>query len=133
MSNRQIGGEPPTRARVLVVDDNSLNQKLMRAVLAEHGYDTRFVSSAEEVEPLLPGWRPELILLDVQLPGMNGLELAQRLKADPRTRSIRIVILTACAMTEEKDLARAAGCDEYISKPIDTRTLPGLIERCLNS
>jgi two-component system, cell cycle response regulator DivK len=133
MKTMQIASNLAARARILVVDDNSLNRKLMRLVLPEHGYDTRFASSAEEVAPLLSDWRPELILLDLQLSGMDGLELARRLKADPATSGIRIVILTACAMPEEKEAAVAVGCDGYLTKPIDTRTLPDLLAQCLSS
>jgi two-component system, cell cycle response regulator DivK len=121
------------KARILVVDDNPLNLKLLRLVLGGPQYDTRFVVSAEQVEPLLASWRPDLILMDMQLPGASGLDLTRRLKQDPTTKHIQIIILTACAMQAEEETALSVGCDGYLTKPLDTRTLPGLIARCLDS
>jgi len=87
---------------------------------------------AEEAITILEDFRPRLILMDLQMPGMNGFELARRLKGDAATRDIVIVALTAYAMKGDEERAREAGCDGYVSKPIDTRTLPALVARHLS-
>jgi len=107
---------------ILVVEDNEANQMLVRAVLELEGYRVVLAGSASEVlERLQESW-PDLILMDVQLPGEDGLSLTRRLKADPATAAIPVVALTAHAMTGDRELAMNAGCAGYISKPIDTRT-----------
>jgi two-component system cell cycle response regulator DivK len=113
-----MAGEP-----ILVVDDTPVNLKLTRIVLANEGYKVQTAGTAEEALELLRGYRPALILADIQLPGMDGLEMTRRLKSDPQTRDITIVALTAFAMKGDEQKAREAGCDGYITKPIDTRTL----------
>ena len=112
---------------VLIVDDNLANLKLVRILLAAEGYDVRTATDAQEAMDVIRGARPRLILMDIQLPGMDGLELTRRLRADPRTRDTLIVALTAYAMRGDEQRAREAGCDGYIPKPIDTRALPGVI------
>jgi CheY-like chemotaxis protein len=112
---------------ILIVDDNQVNLKLVRVVLAGEGYDVRTAADADEALGALRQWRPRLILMDLQLPGMDGLELTRRLKADPATRDIVIVAITAYAMKGDEQKALAAGCDGYITKPIDTRALPQVI------
>jgi CheY-like chemotaxis protein len=109
---------------VLIVDDNPQNLKLAKLLLITEGYDARVAVDAEQALTLLEEFTPRLILMDIQLPGMDGLELTRRLKAAPETRGIVIVALTAYAMKGDEDKARAAGCDGYIAKPIDVRTLP---------
>jgi two-component system, cell cycle response regulator DivK len=81
----------------------------------------------EEALKVLDDFEPQIILMDVQLPGMDGLELTRRLKADPHRRGIVIIALTAYAMKGDEEKARAAGADGYLSKPVDTRTLPASI------
>src|SRR5690349_254339 len=112
---------------ILIVDDNAANLKLARVLLTVEGYQVRVASDAEQALRLLEGYRPQLILMDIQLPGMDGLELTRRLKADPETRDIVIIALTAYAMKGDDERARAAGCDGYVSKPIDTRSLPQVL------
>jgi two-component system cell cycle response regulator DivK len=112
---------------ILIVDDNALNLKLTRILLAGEGYDVRTAANAEEALETLRSFRPALILMDLQLPGMDGLTLTRQLKADPTMRVIIILALTAYAMTSDEQKARDAGCDGYIAKPIDTRTLPALV------
>ena len=109
---------------ILIVDDNPMNLKLIEALLKMEGYEVRSAPNAETALLQLARWRPELILMDLQLPGMDGLELTRRLKADPVTRDIVIVAITAYAMKGDEQRAREAGCDGYIPKPIDTRALP---------
>lgn len=115
-------GEP-----ILIVDDNPTNLKLARVLLTSEGYTVRVASEAEEALAVLRTFRPRLILMDLQLPGMDGLELTRRLKADPETRDILIIALTAYAMKGDDERAQAEGCDGYVTKPIDTRTLPKVI------
>jgi two-component system, cell cycle response regulator DivK len=110
-----MAGEP-----ILIVDDNPLNLKLIRVLLRAEGYDVRTCGDAEEALVALGEFRPAVILMDIQLPGIDGLELTRRLKADPDTRDIMIIALTAYAMKGDEQKARAAGCDGYLTKPIDT-------------
>jgi two-component system, cell cycle response regulator DivK len=117
-----MAGEP-----ILIVDDNPQNLKLARVLLASEGYLVRTATHAEEAVRVLEGFTPRVILMDVQLPGMDGLELTRRLKADPLRRGILIIALTAYAMKGDREKAMAAGCDDYVSKPIDTNALPRLI------
>src|ERR1700756_1965316 len=112
---------------VLIVDDNMVNLNLACVLLEEAGYHVKTAVDAEEALRILPGYHPRLILMDLQLPGMDGLELTRRLKADPATQDILILALTAYAMKGDEQKALAAGCDGYISKPIDTRTLPSVL------
>src|ERR1035437_5445593 len=111
-------------AKILVVDDNPINLKLVSDVLAFEGHDILAAVDAEEAQIVLAGTLPDLILMDIALPGMDGLTLTRKLKAEERTRSIRIVALTAFAMIGDDQKAFDAGCDGYITKPIDTRKLP---------
>ena len=115
------------RERILIVDDNAQNLKLSRVLLSRYGYELRTAQDAEEALAVLETFTPRLILLDLQLPGMDGFELARRLKADPRTNQIVILAVTAYAMKGDAERAQAAGCDGYVTKPIDTKTLPGVI------
>jgi two-component system cell cycle response regulator DivK len=117
-----VAGEP-----ILIVDDNAQNLKLARVVLVGAGYDVRTAVDAEAALQVLAAWRPRLILMDLQLPGMDGLELTRRLKADPATRDIVIVALTAYAMKGDDAKALAAGCDGYVTKPIDIDTLARVV------
>jgi CheY-like chemotaxis protein len=112
---------------ILVVDDNAMNLKLARVVLEAEGYDVQVARDAAEAQASLAGRVPRLILMDLQLPGMDGLELTRRIKADPATRAIPVVAMTAYAMKGDEEKARAAGCDGYLSKPIDTRTFPASV------
>lgn len=112
---------------ILVVDDNPQNLKLIRVLLAGEGYDVRVAVHAEEALEVLKTFAPHLILMDIQLPGMDGLELTRRLKLDPRRAHIAVLALTAYAMKSDEERALLAGCDGYIAKPIDIETLPSVI------
>jgi CheY-like chemotaxis protein len=116
---------------ILVVDDNLANARLVSYLLERKGYLVRTAVDARDALATLDEFQPELILMDIQLPGMDGLALARTLKADPRRRHIAIVALTAYAMKGDEERAKEAGCDGYVSKPIDTRTLPGLVSEIL--
>ena len=117
-----MAGEP-----ILIVDDNPVNLKLARVLLLTEGYEVRTAGHAEEALAVLQSFQARLVLMDIQLPGMDGLELTRRLKADPATRGTIIVALTAYAMKGDEEKALAAGCDGYVSKPIDVRTLPNIV------
>lgn len=122
-----------TGARILVVDDNPTNLKLVSDVLGFEGYQIVQASDAETAEEIVRSAPPDLILMDIALPGMDGLTLTRKLKAAESTRHIIIVALTAFAMKGDDAKAREAGCDGYITKPIDTRALPRAVATHLGS
>src|SRR5579859_2815379 len=95
---------------VVVVDDNPINLKLLRVVLTEEGYDVRTAQDAEEAMALLQKFHPQVILMDLQLPGMDGLELTRKLKAAPETQDIIVIAVTSYAMKGDHERALAAGC-----------------------
>jgi CheY-like chemotaxis protein len=109
---------------ILIVDDNPINLKLARSVLEIEGYQVDAAIDAEDALGYLERTSPDLILMDIALPGMDGLSLTRKLKADPRWRSIPVIALTAFAMLTDEKQALEAGCDGYLTKPIDTRQLP---------
>jgi two-component system cell cycle response regulator len=115
-----MSAPPAPDPLVLVVEDNPANLLLVQAVLKRSGYQLASARSAEEAESLLRSIRPYVILMDVRLPGEDGLSLTKRLKSDPATASIPIVALTAYAMRGDEQAALAAGCNGYLTKPIDT-------------
>jgi CheY-like chemotaxis protein len=117
---------------ILVVDDNPHNLKLARVLLSGEGYDVRTAGDAEEALAVLGSFSPRLVLMDLQLPGMDGLELTRRLKGDPACRDIVVIALTAHATKGAEAKALAAGCDGYIAKPIDTEALTELVARHLD-
>ena len=117
--------------RILIVDDNPTNLKLVAYLVKANGYEVATAIDAEAALQQIREHPPRLILMDLQLPGIDGLELTRRLKADPATRDIVIVAVTAYAMKGDQDKALAAGCDDYVTKPIDTRALPETIRRHL--
>lgn len=116
---------------VLVVDDNPTNLKLVAFLLTTNGYTVHVAGNAEEALAALQESVPRLILMDLQLPGMDGLTLTRKLKADPRTRDTFVVAFTAYAMRGDEQKALDAGCDAYITKPIDTRSLPAKLREYL--
>jgi CheY-like chemotaxis protein len=117
--------------RILIVDDNATNLKLVAYLMKANGYEVDTALEAEAALDAIARHRPDVILMDIQLPGIDGLELTRRLKADPGSRDIVIIAVTAYAMKGDLDKALAAGCDDYITKPIDTRSLPETIARHL--
>ena len=110
-------------ATILVVEDNSANQMLIDAVLQAGGFAVTVVSSAKEAAQSLARQRPDLILMDIQLPDQDGISFTKQLKADPKLASIPVVAVTAYAMSTDRQLILEAGCAGYIAKPFDTRTL----------
>jgi CheY-like chemotaxis protein len=109
-------------SHILIVDDSPTNLKLAAEVLALSGFAVSTATTAEEALAAIETLTPALVLMDIGLPGMDGLKLTRHLKSDPRYRELRIVALTAFAMRGDEQKAREAGCDGYITKPIDTRT-----------
>ena len=116
---------------VLVVEDNETNQMLTMAVLQRDGYRVRSAGSADDALAIIRSDRPDIILMDLQLPGQDGLTLTRALKVDPATAAIPVVAMTAHVMLGDEAQALAAGCAGYIAKPIDTRTLSGDVRRYL--
>lgn len=110
-------------ARVLVVEDNDMNMQLVEYLLEEGGYQIVKAASGEEALSIARGGDPvDLILMDIHLPGIDGLSVIREMKSDPKTGAIPILALTAHAMRGDKDRFLEAGCDGYISKPIDVKT-----------
>jgi DNA-binding response OmpR family regulator len=118
--------------QILIVDDTPVNLKLTRILLVNEGYKVLTAASAEEALELLRSYHPDLVLADIQLPGMDGLELTRHIKQDKDTRDITVIALTAFAMAGDERKAVEAGCDGYITKPIDTRSLGGRIRAILD-
>jgi two-component system, cell cycle response regulator DivK len=118
--------------QILVVDDTPVNLKLTRILLSHEGYDVRTASSGEEALDILESYHPRMVLADIQMPGMDGLEMTRRIKSDPRHRDILVVALTALAMQGDEQKALDAGCDGYITKPIERRALGNRIREYLH-
>lgn len=115
--------------KVLIVEDNSLSLELATTVLELAGHDVVQAESGEGVLELARDCRPDLILMDVSLPGKDGLEVTRELKADPELRAIPVVAVTAHAMAGDQERVLAAGCEGYLTKPIDTRTFAQDVQR----
>lgn len=118
---------------VLVVEDNKANMKLATLLLSHEGYEVLQADNAAEGLVLARERQPALILMDIQLPGMDGLEATRIIKADPATRDIKVIALTAFAMAGDEARIRAAGCDGYMAKPIDYRQFLVEVRRWLGS
>ena len=113
--------------QVLVVEDNDKNLKLVRDLLQLHGYETLEAMTAGDGVALAVEHHPDLVLMDIQLPDMDGREALKRLRADARTASIPVVAVTAFAMSNDRETFLAAGFDGYLPKPIDVRDFPDQI------
>ena len=109
---------------ILIVEDNPINLKLAKIILLAEKYDVRTATDADEALKVLTAFHPRLILMDLQLPGKNGLDFTRELKSDPRLKDIIIIALTAYAMKGDEEKAKAAGCDGYMTKPISAATFP---------
>ena len=125
-----MSAAPPPR--VLIVDDNAMNVDLVSYVLRADAMQVESAVDANEARARIAAQPPDLILMDIQLPGIDGLELTRRLKADPATQHIVILALTAYAMKGDEERMRAAGCDGYIAKPIDVATFAGQVREWLD-
>ena len=118
-------------AKILIVEDNAANMKLACLLLENAGHTTLTAVDAEIGLTLARSERPDLILMDIQLPGMDGLAATALLKRDPLTASIPVIALTAMAMKEDREKTRAAGCDAYIAKPLRYKELFAAIDELL--
>ena len=121
-----------TRRRILVVEDNPLNLKLVRDVLQFAEYDVIEAHSGEEALRTAEENPPDLVLMDLQLPGIDGTETLRRLREGPLKTDVPVVAVTALAMAEDRDRASRAGFDGYLEKPISPRALPGQVEHFLD-
>jgi CheY-like chemotaxis protein len=116
---------------ILIVEDNDNNRNLLRDILIFHGYEVTVASDGQEGVDLARKLRPDLILMDIQMPGLDGMTAGRILKGDPMTSGLKIIALTSFAMQGDREKFMAAGFDGYLSKPISTRELPGMINRWL--
>lgn len=119
--------------RLLIVDDNATNLKLITYLMRANGYEVGTAQDAESALHAIGLSRPDVILMDIQLPDIDGLALTRQLKSDPTTHDIVIIAVTAYAMKGDEQKAVTAGCDGYVTKPIDTRALPAAIAQHLAS
>lgn len=130
---RRAKGRPVTAPRVLVVDDCQVNIVIAQTVLLAENFDVETAADGLEAIQKVASFGPDLILMDVQMPGMDGIEVTRILKADLATRHIRIVAFTGYALRDDEAKMRAAGCDAYLSKPIDVRRFGGQVRTCLQT
>ena len=117
--------------KILIVEDNENNSSLFRDILNFHGYKVAVASDGQEGVALARELMPDLILMDIQMPGMDGMTAGRILKRDPATSGLKIVALTSFAMRGDQEKILAAGFDGFLSKPISTRELPGLVKQWL--
>lgn len=118
---------------VMVVEDNEKNRKLVRVVLKAKGYNVIEATTGEEALGILKHQMPDIILMDIQLPGIDGLTLVKKIKADAITKDIPIIAVTAYAMKGDEQKFLETGCDAYVSKPINTQELPLVIEKYIKN
>jgi len=124
--------DPRTRKRVLIVEDNDLNMKLFNDLLVAHGYGTLQTKDGTEALALARQYRPDLILMDIQLPEVSGLQVTQWIKSDDVLRSIPVIAVTAFAMKGDEEKIRDGGCEAYIAKPISVSSFLRTVERFLS-
>jgi len=117
---------------VMIVEDNDLNLKLFRDLLEAHGYRTLHTRNGIDVLPLARDHRPALIIMDIQLPEVSGLEVTQWLKADAELKTIPVIAVTAFAMKGDEEKIRAGGCEDYLAKPIAVGTFLATVKRYLD-
>ena len=120
-------------AKILLVEDNEMNRDMLSRRLTRKGFDVIVAVDGMECLSLAASERPDLILMDMSLPGMDGWEATRRVKAAPETNHIPIIALTAHAMSSDREKALEAGCDDYDTKPVELERLLGKIERLLES
>ncbi len=125
-------GIRPLRQRVLIVEDNDLNMKLFNDLLVAHGYDTLQTKDGVEALALARQHRPDLILMDIQLPEVSGLEVTKWIKEDKSVSMIPIIAVTAFAMKGDREKMRDGGCEDYIAKPISVASFLQTVERFLS-
>ena len=119
--------------KVLIVEDDELNRDSLRRLLRRRGYDILLAVDGDEALAEARAESPDVILMDMRLPGVDGWEATRRLKADPDTRAMPVIALTAHAMADDRDRALAAGCDDHDTKPIDLERLLAKIRSLVHS
>ncbi len=122
---------PNTPKCILVVEDNDLNKKLFRDLLEANGYRVLHTPDAMEVLDLARKGKPDLILMDIQLPEVSGLEVTRWLKSDPALKAIPVIAITAFAMKGDEEKIRAGGCEGYLAKPISVASFLATVKRFL--
>jgi CheY-like chemotaxis protein len=116
-------------ARCIIVDDHGDTRAGYAEFLSAFGFEVRTAADAEELREVLAGWLPDAIVLDLQLPRIDGWQLTREIKSDPRTRSIAVVIVSACVLPAERAAAEEAGCDAFINKPCDPMAIVDELRR----
>jgi len=117
--------------KILLVEDNEVNRRLAGFLLRSQGYQVIEATTAQAAFDMIPNNRPDLIVMDIQLPGMDGLEATTKLKAEPATANIPVIAVTSYAMAGDRDKALASGCSGYVTKPIDKTIFLAEISRHL--
>jgi two-component system cell cycle response regulator DivK len=118
---------------ILIVEDNAKNRVLLRDILRFHGYETIEASDGDEGVIKAKQQKPDLVLMDIQLPGKDGFEALRELRSDPETAGLHIIALTSFAMKGDRERILESGFDDYLAKPFDTRKLPHLIKGFLRA
>ena len=128
----EVDADRPVQKKVLIVEDNDLNMKLFNDLLVAHGYGTLQTKDGVEALALAREHRPDLILMDIQLPEVSGLQVTQWIKGDADLRMIPIIAVTAFAMKGDEEKIREGGCEAYIAKPISVANFLETVERFLS-
>jgi len=131
VTKSEVDADQPVRKKVLIVEDNDLNMKLFNDLLVAHGYGTLQTRDGIEALALARQHRPDLILMDIQLPEVSGLQVTQWIKKDADLRMIPIIAVTAFAMKGDEEKIRDGGCEAYIAKPISVASFLRTVERFL--
>lgn len=118
--------------KILIVEDNELNAKLFKDILEANGYDAIESRDGLNVVAIVKDQRPDLVLMDIQLPNVSGIDIITELKADDALKAIPVIAVTAFAMQEDEDRILASGCESYIAKPIDISQLVETINQHIN-
>jgi CheY-like chemotaxis protein len=116
---------------ILIVEDNQTNAQLLKDVLVIKGYDVNIVTNGDDALTSMEASKPDLVLMDVQLPGMDGYEVTRKMRDNPQTKELPVIAVTAYALKGDREKAMEAGCDGYMSKPINTRELPKMVENLI--
>jgi two-component system cell cycle response regulator DivK len=132
IANPNLNTDRPLRKKVLIVEDNDLNMKLFNDLLVAHGYGTLQTKDGVEALALARQHRPDLILMDIQLPEVSGLQVTRWIKEDEDLRTIPVIAVTAFAMKGDEERMRDGGCEAYIAKPISVTSFLRTVERFLS-
>jgi two-component system cell cycle response regulator DivK len=127
-ANEAVAAATVMNRRILVVEDHEDNRRILRDLLSSRGYDLVEAEDGEQALVMAEDWRPALILMDVQIPLLDGYEVTRRLKGNPELSGIPIIVVTSYALSGDESKARAAGCNAYVSKPYSARKLLAKIQ-----